>query len=747
MLRMLRALERFCRHFRTLRAAVPPCLRVSLGLAALFCAANHPLVLGRAGVLWDAAGQFQPWHALVADHARAGRLVWWDAWTGAGAPAFCEPQFGALSPLNVAWAWCTGGGARAFVAGWLCLWLVGGLGMVALARHLGAPPWGAFVVAAAFLFCGFFTGHAEHTSYHHAYAALPWLIWRLDRALRRRRHWPAAEAGAIWGLSALAGYPGLIVAGGGFACLWTLGRMLAPEGGRRVPPGRAACALGLCLLVGALVMSPVYVGFLAEGRGHTDRARPLPRQVAIGDNALQPAALTTLASPYLPMVRMFRFPRLWGYTDLSSISLYSGAVVLWLAVLALAGRPRDPWRWWVALLGLLMLGLALGRELPLRGWLYDLAAPTRYFRHAALFRGYAIFALFVLAARASSDLAAGSARAGPRHRRGTGVAVGATGGLVVLLVLVLGAGSGRDVWIAALHGVLIWSAVAGAAAMASGRVLVRFLVAIAVADVLLTAHLARHTIWQESAAAAPVARRPSLDLRANGLDRIVARGGGSNRHLAVKQPLLAGYTAARNRFHEQWVASPLLAQAAVGRDRFWFAPDDAGARVAPCDASFAAFARRAEALGAMPLLLHDRETMLAPTDASGPTAAADVERVRRLAAARRIDARIDRYEPTLLSLSIDAPERGYLLVSDRWARGWRATVGGRPATVLGANFIFRAVRVPQGTHDVVFRYAPFGGRGLVALSWGVLALVGAGSVAWGLRRRVGIVATTVESRP
>ena len=74
-----------------------------------------------------------------------------------------------------------------------------------------------------------FTGHAEHTPIVHALAALPWIIWRWDVALRSARLRPAVEAGKLWGLSALAGYPGIVLINAGMAFLWLLGWLLFLE--------------------------------------------------------------------------------------------------------------------------------------------------------------------------------------------------------------------------------------------------------------------------------------------------------------------------------------------------------------------------------------------------------------------------------------------------------------------------------------------------------------------------------------
>ncbi len=67
-------------------------------------------------------------------------------------------------------------------------------------------------------------------------------------------------------------------------------------------------------------------------------------------------------------------------------------------------------------------------------------------------------------------------------------------------------------------------------------------------------------------------------------------------------------------------------------------------------------------------------------------------------------------------IRVDAPRAGLLVCSESNMSGWSATVEGRPARILAANYAFRAVEVPPGSHTVRFAYHPPGWNAGVAIS-------------------------------
>jgi hypothetical protein len=71
------------------------------------------------------------------------------------------------------------------------------------------------------------------------------------------------------------------------------------------------------------------------------------------------------------------------------------------------------------------------------------------------------------------------------------------------------------------------------------------------------------------------------------------------------------------------------------------------------------------------------------------------------------------YAADHVDIRTSADGRRLLVLSDVYYPGWRATIDGGAAPILVANYAFRAVSVPSGSHTVEFRYRPrsilFGG--------------------------------------
>ena len=734
---------------RPTRSTLAWLLSIAVVVGALV-AANSGLLTGDAVPIWDASTQFFPYFTLVADFARSGELMLWNPWANAGSPDFIEPQFGALSPLTLGFALVTGGGITGYAVYWLSVWALGGLGMLALGRHLGTPWWGALIVALGYQFGGVLVNQAQHLSHVTSMAFLPWIVWRWDVALERRRWGAAVQAGALWGLSALSGYPGLTILSAAFLAAWGLGRVLFRGSGplaRRSSPLVLAGGLAMVAVVGCLVLAPPYLGFFTEGGGYTDRAGALPKEEACYDNALHPGALATVAAPSLAVVNLTTRTGpeggLWPYTRPTMTSVWAGAVPLALALFGLLVSPRDARRWWLLAVGTAFLLTAMSRVFPLRSVLYDLVPVTRYFRQSSMFRDYFMVAVAVLGLLGARDLGE-LLRAGTRTSR---LALAGAAGAVLAVLSVVAASDvvpvdAVRVWVPVAIG---WGGVlaAGIAAAATRRtaLVAGLLVLTAVADGIATQRISQPMVSNRQPRSIRLERiidavhDPSVDLTGRGLFRSELYThhlrGLSATNFRLKVPVIQTYLPLKNT-HHLWIArDERLRSTATGSERVFFSAR--ATEVPSTDATFRHFRRHVAAGGVPPLLLHDD---LPPATDPPPEPAWSIHPSNRLTPA---DARALLYRPHDMVLRVTSPQDGWLLVTDRWARSWRAAVDGRPVPVRRANFVFRAVPVPSGTSIVRFHYDPPLIRPLVALSWTALALglAGPAVVAASRRRRGG----------
>jgi hypothetical protein len=84
---------------------------------------------------------------------------------------------------------------------------------------------------------------------------------------------------------------------------------------------------------------------------------------------------------------------------------------------------------------------------------------------------------------------------------------------------------------------------------------------------------------------------------------------------------------------------------------------------------------------------------------------------------------IREYLPNRVVVEVDGDKPGYLVLTDIWYPGWICTVDGEPARLYRADYLFRAVTVPAGAHEVTFRFAPASYRWGMVISAAALAVV------------------------
>jgi hypothetical protein len=689
-----------------------------VALGALF----WPVALRRVFVYADLGNGFLPLRLFLAENLARGITPLWMPNLFCGFYAHGEGQIGIFHPLR-GLLYRVLPFTEAFNLECLLPYPLALCGVAWFLRRLALPASAAIFGGATFAFSAYLTLRLTHLPAIAVLAHLGWLLAALDVLLRepgraRRRAWIGVAL--ITGSQLLIGYPPAVA----YCWMIAIPYALYVAGSQRqlAPLVAAGCALGVGALLGAIQLLPTYEHVLTSQRAGISLAD-------VTEFSLHPLNLFTVVSPWLFRHHAYQ-ERVY---DPIERALYFGAVapiaVAWVALRWRALGPLRPLVAGLAALSAVALLLALGGhtplyravlELPLVGWL---RAPARY--SLVLY-----FAAAVCSAIAFADLARGDLDREARRARAWIWAVPASSWIVALGALALrdpdaGVLRGLDVslsqlstpmWIAlgALPSTL--AAAAFWAAARGHRAALPVLIALALAD------LAAYPLSQwwvdpprtiadyRAGIATPPAEPPARVATPRSFGTFQTRDGRahwwSSTTFAVHDArLVSGYIGllpAKQLDYERPHALRVAgASVQVVGQRFVTLPD------ALPRARLVTSAR----VSAQPAV--DLETL--DVDAT-----ALVEEPVALEAGPPGAARIERDLPGALTISVAAPTRQLLVLSESFHPGWRAIVDGEPARALRANGDFIGVVVGAGAQRVELRFAP---RSFIVGRWISLAAI------------------------
>jgi len=245
-----------------------------------------------------------------------------------------------------------------------------------------------------------------------------------------------------------------------------------------------------------------------------------------------------------------------------------------------------------------------------------------------------------------------------------------------------------------------------------------------------------------------------VDAPPGGLERrevFPARAYPTNTNIWFGVPVFESYESLSNASYQAWASVPEAKAMALAPEtepgawqasRVWFAPESA-VRESPVDErTLASWLDRVEATGVAPLPVHDRASMRAMgrgRDAGGESEAspAFARWAAEAPAMRRVSILLERYTQAEVVLRVRIPSDGWVLWTDRWSPGWRATVDGVATPIRGGAFVYRALPVTAGERTIRMTFRPFGYPWLVIVSWSTLAGVCVLALAAGVRAGAG----------
>ncbi len=724
---------------------------ICLGVLALVVAAFFwPLLLGGQSIPHgggDLVSFLWPLYRFAARSLRAGELPLWNPYLYSGAPFIADNQTGVFYPINLVVFALFGEPSYAVMEGLVVfhVWLAAAA-MFALLRGLELRRPAALFGGVAFALSDLFVTHIGNLNLNATAAWLPLLLLAAHRAwTRRSRNW-AAGAGVVLAVAALAGHGQMLLFLALALALLLLYRLAADrkQGWRRAleTVGLAAVIAIVGMGGAALVLLPSY-----EMAEHTARG-----QLAFDEAirySLPPKALVGLVAPGFYGRGAAHF---WGAWDRVEVG-YAGIATLVMALMSLPWvlrRDRRPFAFF-ALLALLAFLLAMGGYTPLYQLVYRFVPTFDQVRAPARLIVLGDLGLAVLAAVGLDRLL----RARVERR-----------GQVVGILALAAAGLALLVGLPAAHSLPLPERVRQAETsvlMAAGLLAVCGLLMLLACRVrwagwLLLPLLAADLIWLGSTLEVdrndPTVGFKHADLvaflqRDTGFFRIEAAAGAWQPDAAlvhglydiggIYNPLaLAPYDAYRWAVGER--AAPLYnllgaKYVLAGKG----APPGDGRLVPVYTANPAIDVYLNTSALPRALLVFRSEVVPDHTAAWNaihepgfdPAQVAVLEKGVPLNPGQVVgQSRLTflRYELNRVELSVQTPADGILLLTDVFYPGWRATVDGRPAELLRADYVFRAVRIPAGEHVVRMDFRPRTwqvGFGISLVTWLALAAVAA----------------------
>jgi len=299
----------------------------------------------------------------------------WDPYTSFGQPLLADPQAAIFYPptwLNLLmrpWVYCT-----LFV---LCHLVFSGVGAFRLTRRLGIGNLGAFTAGALWITSGPLLSLVNNLPHFAGATWLPWVLLATQWAADRASWATAATWGAVLAGQILAGSADMCVLGLlGSAIL--LARNAYPRFMREICRRIGAALVAVCVAAGltAALLLPLLDIVSRSAR------RALPEAMRTGWS-LHPARLLELALP-IPWQYLAVNPGLatqvFEGRDPFLHSVYLGLPTLALLLSATTTRQRGLLRMLVTVAAVGLL-LALGRYLPLYGWLTIALPPLKVLRY------------------------------------------------------------------------------------------------------------------------------------------------------------------------------------------------------------------------------------------------------------------------------------------------------------------------------------------------------------------------------
>jgi hypothetical protein len=317
--------------------------------------------------------QFYPWKKFAFDYFWShGSLPFWNPYTLSGTPFIANIQASMFYPMGFFYYIMSP--ERAYVFSTIMHIMLGGVFMYVFMRGASVSRTAGFFSAVIFGFNGYFMAHlyAGHLSFVQTYIWIPLVFHFLRRFIEKPQAKDAAAAGLVLGVQILGGFPQIdfytILASVLFMILYSLSPTRTRTSHQRL---KLLFGMVMVLLV-AFAAAAVQVLPTLEFTGMSTRAGGVSYAMATYDS-LHPKELLAFLMPDIfgnaVDSTYWRSEEIWHFWETCG---YVGILPLFLVFVRVEGRVVRALRRFLVILVLLALFLALGKYNPLYPIIYRL---------------------------------------------------------------------------------------------------------------------------------------------------------------------------------------------------------------------------------------------------------------------------------------------------------------------------------------------------------------------------------------
>ena len=413
-----------------------------------------PVIALKGTIWNDFIEQYFPYRVFATRALRHLTFPFWNPYSFSGMPFFADIQSAVLYPLNlllVPFGGANGLSPVLFEYQIVFHVMLAGFFTYLLARDFKRGRTASLLAGFVFMLGGFTTTHIFHITMIHS---LPWFVGSvllLRRALDRSSVIYAIATSFTLCFVAFAGHPQMYVYLHYLLGAFLLFHLYKKIRGGTTPK-QAAVPVAIFLLAVALGAGLSSIQLLPTSRLSRESVRPEMEFDKTAQGSFRPYRFITLLAPnFFSMPNAFRekAPVYWGISEKDidpgahyywETALYLGVLPLLLAGFALAFSRSPP----VAFLGIIAFGsflIAMGDAAPFFRLAYSFLPGFRMFRNPARIGVIFTLAMSLLAAFGADWLFSQGAELTPQKKRRWAIALGTCAGMLLLAATVFSEGA------------------------------------------------------------------------------------------------------------------------------------------------------------------------------------------------------------------------------------------------------------------------------------------------------------------